>query len=135
MRHDYRRIAQFILSEILIPQATKRLSNQMDKSRGDDFRLLGRAIGMAERSWETQFSAICSASSLRDFTRDCKETLENRIRSTYYELLTLKFQRQNDYAESKWNPVSFSMPDPLGPDDDILLGVAKQFNISMPSFS
>ncbi len=103
----------------------------MDKSKGDDFRVLGRVIGSKEKEMSEQIQSIKTMKDLKQFSIDYSlKTIENCIQVEYVRSLFERVRKEFLHIESKLvNGSANKSSDTISDDNMILHAVAKQFSV------
>ncbi len=128
---DHRKAARLVLFKIIMPEIIKKFISKMDKSKGDNFRVLGRVIGSKEKEMTEQIQSIKTIKDLKQFSIDYSlKTIENCIQVEYVRSLFGKVRKEFIHIESKLvNGSADKSSDTTNDDNMILHAVARQFNV------
>ena len=121
---DYRKAARLFLLKITMPKIVNRLMHEMDKSKGDDFRILGKVVGFKEKEIFERIESIKTNKEFKQFSSEYNlSTIENCIRVKYIQSIFKQFQNKIVYIESKL-PASSNTNTFDDTDNDTVLNVS-----------
>ncbi|WP_154655400.1 hypothetical protein [Maridesulfovibrio hydrothermalis] len=79
-----RKAAISVVRGIVLPRISRKLLSELINAHENDYHLLGKVVGLHERTLEEDFASIKSAKELEHLRHTyCEEELENSIRSKY----------------------------------------------------